>query len=207
MQRNAFVTLLILIFITTACGQPTSEQPEPSPPTEIAATPAPTETPSPTDTPERVESGFYTHGESGWAPVYQDEMTVPVFLPEDMVGGDLDMMQRMQYGYFAAFDPDTNILTAHINVPPGALFRKLDFQLRDDQNVICLPDTVSSTPIEDIQFMPNNGSVSFPAGTGKQAISDIEKDLHDGVYLVIVLPEAVTQDIANPVSQLAMVCP
>lgn len=206
MRKQTIIVLFLLAGLVLGCS--------PSPEQQATDTPAPTEiptaepTPEPTATIERIESGFYTRSENGWQVVYEDEMTMPVILPEDMTGGDLDFFQVMQYGFFKIFQADSDILSAYIEVPPGGLFRVVDFAVSSDQTVICLPPTVGDgTPVETIKFMPENGKVNFPPGPGNSTLFDLLPNLNDFVYTVIVINKTETPEQVTSISQIAMLCP
>ena len=80
-------------------------------------------------------------------------MNFPVFLPEEMVGGDMENFQLVQYGYFSDYGGGSLMLTMRVKVEPGELYRTLQFQLSEDKKVSCLPETLSDTPISDARFM------------------------------------------------------
>lgn len=203
MKNKPVIVLLTLSILIAACGQaPTPEPTATVPPTEV-----PTPEPQPTATEVHVESGFYAYSDDGWMPIFEDEMTGPIFLPEEMFGGDTAAMQLVQYGYFSAYDAKSMIMSAYAKVLPGELYRKIDFQLSENQNVICLPEKIDDLSISELSFGPTNGNVSFPPGPGNQLFGDVLSALNDNSYSVIVLESPVDSEIANPVHQLAMVCP
>ena len=208
MNIKDIIVLLTLSILTASCSS--AELPaatEAPAPTQVP-TEAPTEEPQPTAKIERVESGFYRRTDAGWTPIYEDEMTSPVFLPEELTGGDLDFFQMVQYGYFSDYQADLSVLSAYVEVPPGGLFRMLDFAVSSDQIVNCLPQTIGDdTPIGGIKIMPVNGSVNFPSGPGNKSISDLLPAINDYTYVVLVLRAAVNADAVNPLNQLAMLCP
>lgn len=208
MNIKPSIALFIFILIISSCSRPTPSLPTAT--VQPTSQPTLTQTPEPQPSPtiEHIETGFYTLSEKGWQPVYEGEMTGPVFLPDDFVGGDLDMFQIMQYGYFADYDSENEILSAYIELPPGGYFQIIDLDLNGLENVTCLPEIVSDdTPIEKVKFMPTNGKVNFPSGSASTAWPDILPMLDDTVYLVAVLETAVSADNPNPLAQLAMVCP
>jgi hypothetical protein len=208
MNKNLIITLLTLSLLAAACSQPSAPLPTETALPVVEPTKSPTIQPQPTATEERIESGFYTRVDGSWNLLYEDEITGPVLLPEDLTGGDLAPMQLVQYGYFAAYDAESAILTAYTGDLFGGMFRKIKFQLSDDQPVTCLPETVGDgTPITNIKFMPNNGKVSFPPGPGNTKFANILPAMDDSVRLVMVLDAAVTADAVNPLQQLAMICP
>ena len=196
-------SLISVLILINAC----SPEPDPAPTETPVATEAPTETPEATATEERVESGFYTNASGSWAPIYTDEMTGPVFLPEDMTGGDMDMMQLVQSGYYSDYDPDSMVLTIYAAVPPGGTYRLIEVQLTANQIVICLPEKVGDTAIENLSYMPSGGKVNFPPGPGNQSIADIAEEISDQSFTVVILSEPVNDEAINPANQLAMVCP
>jgi hypothetical protein len=206
MRKQTIVVLFLLAGLILGC----SPTPEPQATASAEPTEVPTSepTPEPTDTIERIESGFYTRSENGWQVVYEDEMIMPIILPEEMTGGDLDFFQVMQYGYFKIFQADNDILSAYIEVPPGGIYRVLDFAVSSDQTVICLPPTVGDrTPVENIKFKPDNSKVNFPPGPGNKTLFDLLPNLSDGIYTVIVIKDTFTPKAVSTISQIAMLCP
>jgi len=202
-KKVIIISLLLIPALISAC----SPAPAPEPTDTPVPTEAPTPTPEPTATEERVESGFYTNAGGAWAPIYDDEMTGPVFLPEDMVGGDMDVFQLVQSGYFNAYEADSMVLSMYASVPPGGIFRVLEIQLAENQTVICLPEKVGDTKIEKLSYMPSGGRVNFPPGPGNQSLADVAAELTGETYIVVILSEPVSGEAVNPASQLAMVCP
>ena len=208
MHKQSIIGLILVSLFVCSCGQSSAPLPTDTPtPTEIP-TEEPTPEPQPTATAERVESGFYARQDGIWQIVYEDEMTGPVILPEELTGGSLAEMQQVQYGYFANYDAETNVLTAYTSVLLGGLYRMISFQLADDQTVVCLPETVGDdVAIDTIKFMPTNGKVGFPPGPGHKRINELLLVMHEGVYTVFVLETSINAAAINPLNQLAMVCP
>lgn len=208
MHKQSVMILILASFIVNGCGQAAVALPTDTPaPTEIS-TEVPTSEPSPTATPERVASGFYARQDGEWQMLYEDEMTGPVILPEELTGGSLAEMQQVQYGYYADYDAETKVLKAYTAVLLGGLYRMISYQLTDDQAVICLPETVGDdVAIDTIKFMPTNGKVGFPPGPGNKRISELVPEMHDGVYTVFVLETTIDAAAINSLNQLAMVCP
>ncbi len=197
---------LIILFLFTAflsaCGP--------------AATPAPTATPLPTSTPEpeptptevRVESSYLIYVDDAWTPLFEDELgSYPFFLPEDM-GGDMGLDNQMiQYGYFAAYQSDSNVLTIYARLLLSDVYRRIELQMADGEKAACLPESVEDTPMEQIHFLYNNGNVGFPPGDGSVVFGDVAASLNDRTYFVVVLDESIQADSVNAVSKLALVCP
>jgi hypothetical protein len=102
---------------------------------------------------------------------------------------------------------ETSVLTAYSSVLLGGLYRMISFQLADDQTVICLPATVGDDVVIDtIKFMPTNGKVGLPPGSGNKRIAELLSVLHDGVNTVFVLEKSINAAAINTLNQLAMVC-
>jgi hypothetical protein len=210
MNKRTFTiaTLLFIIsMITASCaGSTPSNQVVPTEMPDVDPTTAPTPQPQPTATPARLESGYLTLGNDGFVPIYQDELT-PFFLPEEMVGGDMENFQLIQNGYFVSYNTETAILTMNARVMVANMYRPLRFQLNTEQKVICLPETVAGTPITDLSYMISNGKVSFPPGPGEISFLDILPDLTDSSYFVIVLADTVQPEQTNETTMIAAVCP
>lgn len=197
------IFLLFFVLLLSACSQ-TSEL---EPTITDVPTAVPTLEPEPTPTETRIESGFYNFLDEKWSPIYIDEMTAPVFLPEEMVGGDMENFQKVQYGYFVSYSVESNLFTMRSKVMPGEIFRDLLFQLEENQDVICLPETIGDTPIQNITFMYSNGTVEFPFGNGTRQLNDFLPILSDRSYFVIELTEPVHAETPNLVSVVAAICP
>ena len=123
--------LIFLFFcavLMSACGP--AATPEPT------ATPLPTSTPEPEPTPTevRVESNYLIYVNDAWTPLFEDELgSYPFFLPEDM-GGDMGLDNQMiQYGYFADYQPDSNVLTIYARLLLSDVYRRIELQLADGQ--------------------------------------------------------------------------
>ena len=199
--------LFTISMITASCaGSPPSNQVAPTETPVVDLTVAPKPEPQPTAPPVRVESGYLTLSNDGLIPVFQDELA-PFFLPEDMVGRDIDNFQLIQNGYFASYDSATSILSMNARVMVANMYRPLNFQLNQEQKVTCLPETVGDTPIADLSYMISNGKVSFPPGPGEKSFDEILPYLTDASYLVIVLSEIVQSDQPNPATSVAAICP
>lgn len=196
------VFLFLCAVLLSACGP--AATPEPT------ATPLPTSTPEPEPTPTevRVESSYLIYVDDAWTPLFEDELgSYPFFLPEDM-GGDMGLDNQMiQYGYFADYQPESNILTIYARLLLSDVYRKVELQLSDGQKAACLPQTLGDTCIEDITIMYNNGNVGFPPGDGTVIFSDIVSTLDNRTYFVVVLDDPIQADSVNAVSKLALVCP
>ncbi len=202
MKKHLFITTLLALLVLNAC----SSAPEPQP----TVTPIPTEIqtpePQPTATEVRVETGFYALAEDGWAVVYEDELNSPIFLPEDMLGGNVEDAQLIQYGYFIGFDAETSVMTLRVRVMPGVFYRDLEFLVDEGLMVTCLPEMINDTPIQDITFMAGK-TLSFPPGPGKQPLADILPELNENSYLVPVLAAPVQAQEPNEIFILAGICP
>jgi hypothetical protein len=208
-KRSIVISAILFTYsmISTSCaGSPPSNQVAPTETPLVEPTIAPTPQPQPTATPARLESGYLTLTNDGLIPVFQDELA-PFFLPEDMVGGDMDNFQLIQNGYFASYDSATSILSMNARVMVANMYRPLNFQLNQGQKVSCLPETVGDTPIADLSYMISNGKVSFPPGPGEKSFDEILPYLTDASYLVVVLSEIVQPDQPNPATSVAAICP
>ena len=210
MIKRTFTISAILFsisMITASCaGLTPSNKVIPTETSVVDPTIAPTPEPQPTATLARVESGYLTLTNGSLIPIFQDELA-PFFLPEDLVGGDMDNFQLIQNGYFSSYDAATAILSMNARVMVANLYRPLNFQLNQGQKVTCLPETVGDTPIADLSYMISNGKVSFPSGPGEKSFDEILPYLTDASYLVIVLSEIVQSDQPNPATSVAAVCP
>ena len=203
MSKNTVFLIVILLFtgILTACGP--------------AATPEPTALPIPTNTPEpeatatavRVDSGLLIYGADGWTTLYEDEITSPFFLPEDMSGDMALNNQMIQYGYFSDYQPDINVLTIYARLLLANFYRPVQLQLTDGQKAACLPEAIEDTSIEDITFLYSNSGVGFPPGSGSVVFGDVASTLNDRTYFVVVLDEPIQADSINAVTKLGLVCP
>jgi len=136
----SFLFILITVVLLSACAQPA---PEP--------TPVPTLEPSPqpTATAVRVESDYYSYADGTWTKYYEDELTFPFMLPEDMEEGSSQEYQLIQRGYFASYDEGTQVLTMRSLVILARIFRDVQFQMDENITVSCLPASIDGTPIED----------------------------------------------------------
>ena len=206
MNPKTNAAFLIILIMTSACGQPNTVEPvDFEIPTEISAS-VPTAEPLPTATDTRLESGYFTFDNENSVPVYQDELT-PFFLPEDMTGGDMENFQLIQYGYFRSYDSESLELIMLSRIMTGNMYRELQIQLDENQKITCLPETLGDTPITDLNFPISNGDVSFPSGPGERQFNDILPNLTKTSYFVIVLTETVQADQINSVKSIAGICP
>ncbi|MDK2980839.1 MAG: hypothetical protein PWQ55_1186 [Chloroflexota bacterium] len=194
--------LLLCTLLLSACGP--AATPEPT------ATPLPTNTPEPEPTPTevRIESSYLIYADDAWTPLFEDELgSYPFFLPEEMMGDMAVDNQMIQYGYFAGFDTDSNVLTLYARLLLSDVYRKVELQLADRQQAACLPEAIEDTPIEKLSFMYNNGNVGFPPGDGTVVFSEVAPALSERSYFVVVLSDPIQPDEINAVSKLALVCP
>jgi len=212
MHTSKFTILIALLttaLLICGCAQPAASPDivEEAAKEIVVPTEIPTQEPQPTATETRIESGFFTYIGNVWATVYEDEMTFPVFLPEEMMGGDMENFQLVQYGFFSDYDTANLVLTIRAKVEPGELYRTLEFQLEEGQKISCLPETLSDTPISDVRFMVSNGKVKFPNGMSQAAFSDILPALTDSSYMVVELAEMVQAETPNIITMHASICP
>ena len=197
---SSLLFILITVVLLSACAQPALE-PTPVPTQE------PTLKPQPTATEARLESDYYSYTDGIWTKYYQDELTFPFMLPEDMEEGSSQQYQMIQSGYFAAFDAETQVLTMRSLVVLARIYRDLQFQLVENMQVSCLPFSLNDTPIQDLKFMYSKNGVGFPPGPGNQPLADILPFLTTDTYIVLVLTDPVDPNAVNPVAQLAAICP
>ncbi len=194
----SFLFILITVVLLSACAQPA---PEP--------TPVPTLEPSPPPpaTAVRVESDYYSYADGTWTKYYEDELTFPFMLPEDMEEGSSQEYQLIQRGYFASYDEGTQVLTMRSLVILARIFRDVQFQMDENITVSCLPASIDGTPIEDIHFMYSEKGVGFPPGAGNARFSDLLPALTTDTYMVLILTDPVDPAAINQISQIAAVCP
>ena len=199
-QIKGFLFLILACGITllSACGTPA---PEPT------ATPAPTEAPQPTATEARVESAYFSYTDGEWSRLFEDELSFPFFLPEEMDKASSQNYQMIQTGYFAAYDPATQVLTMRSLVIMAKIYREVLFQLDENLTVSCLPADIDGTPIEEISYLYSENGVGFPPGPGKQKLGDVISDFSTDTYMVLILDAPVDPQAVNLVKQVAAVCP
>ncbi len=197
-RKLLFLTLACGIILFSACGTPT---PEPT------ATPEPTEEPQPTATEARVESAYFSYNDGEWLRLYEDELNFPFFLPEEMDEASSQNYQMIQTGYFAAYDPATQILTMRSLVIMAKIYREVQFQLDESLTVACLPAEVNGTAMEELRFMYSAKGVGFPPGPGNRKVSEIIAGFNSDTYMVLILEAPVDPQSINLVKQIAAICP
>ena len=197
-RKLLFLTLACSIILFSACGTPT---PEPT------ATPEPTEEPQPTATEARVESAYFSYTDGEWSRLFEDELSFPFFLPEEMDEASSQNYQMIQTGYFAAYDPAAQVLTMRSLVIMAKIYREVQFQLDENLIVSCLPADIDGTPIEEISYLYSENGVGFPPGPRKQKLGDVISDFSTDTYMVLILDAPVDPQAVNLVKQVAAVCP
>ena len=195
---SSLLFILITVVLLSACAQPA---PEP--------TPVPTLEPSPqpTATAVRVESDYYSYADGTWTKYYEDELTFPFFLPEDMEEESSQQYQMIQTGYFSAYDQTTRTLNMRVQVILARIFRDVQFQVDENTTVSCLPASIDGTPIEDIHYMYSAKGVGFPPGPGNQKLSALLPSMTTDTYMVLILTDPVDPAVVNQVTQIAAICP
>jgi len=190
--------ILIPVVLLSACAQ---AAPEP--------TPVPTLEPSPqpTATAVRVESDYYSYTDGVWTRFYQDELTFPFMLPEDMEESSSQQYQMIQTGYFSAYDQATQTLNMRAQVVLARIFREVQFQVDENTTVSCLPASIDGNPIEDIHYMYSEKGVGFPPGPENQKLSDLLPLMTADTYMVLILTDPVDPAALNSVTQIAAICP
>lgn len=201
-MKNRSSSFLLIVLITvvllSACTQPA---PEPTPvPTLVPS-------PQPTATAVRVESDYYSYADGVWTRYYQDELTFPFMLPEDMEESSSQQYQMIQTGYFSAYDQATQTLNMRAQVILARIFREVQFQVDENITVSCLPASIDGNPIEDIHYMYSEKGVGFPPGPGNQKLSDLLPSLTADTYMVLILTNPVDPAAVNQVTQIAAICP
>jgi len=195
-----FIILASTLVFLSACVNPVRE-PTPMPTAE------PTPEPQPTATEARVESDYYSYIEGVWTRYYEDELTFPFFLPEEMEGGDSQNYQMIQSGYFAAFDAETQVITMRTLVIMAKIYREVQFQLDENLTVACLPAEVNGTAMEELRFLYSAKGVGFPPGAGNYKVSEIIAGFNSDTYMVLILEAPVDPQAINLVEQIAAICP
>ncbi|MHB8807117.1 MAG: hypothetical protein ACYC59_06000 [Anaerolineaceae bacterium] len=201
-QNRAFLFIILastLVFLS-ACVNPVRE-PTPIPTAE------PTPEPQPTATEARVESDFYSYNEGVWTRYFEDELTFPFFLPEEMEGGDTQNYQMIQSGYFAAFDTETQVVSMRTLVIMAKMYREVQFQLDENLTVACLPAEVDGTAMEELRFLYSAKGVGFPPGAGNHKVGEIIAGFNSDTYMVLILEAPVDPQAINLVKQIAAICP
>lgn len=197
-RASLFLILACGITLLSACGTPA---PEPT------ATPVPTEEPQPTATEVRVESNYFAYTDGEWTRFYEDELSFPFFLPEDMDEASSQNYQMIQTGYFAAYDPAAQVLTMRSLVIMAKIYREVQFQLDENLTVSCLPADIDGTPIEEISYLYSENGVGFPPGPGNQKVGDVISNFSTDTYIVLILDAPVDPQAVNLVKQIAAICP
>lgn len=203
MKQNracSFIVLASTLVFLSACVNPVSDL-TPIPTAE------PTPEPQPTATEVRVESDYSSYNEGVWTRYYEDELTFPFFLPEDMDGDDSQNYQMIQSGYFAAYDAETQVVTMRALVIMARIYREVQFQLDESLTVACLPAEVNGTPMEELRFMYSTKGVGFPPGAGNHKVGEIIAGFNSDTYMVLILEAPVDPQAINLVKQIAAICP
>lgn len=201
-QNRAFIFIILastLVFLS-ACVNPVRE-PTPMPTAE------PTPEPQPTATEARVESDYYSYNEGVWTRYFEDELTFPFFLPEEMEEDSSQNYQMIQSGYFAAFDAETQVVSMRTLVIMAKMYREVQFQLDENLTVACLPAEVDGTAMEELRFLYSAKGVGFPPGAGNYKVSEIIADFNNDTYMVLILEAPVDPQAINLVKQIAAICP
>jgi len=202
-RKFFFITLTLLLVFLSACGTTPQAIPEPT----AIPTSAATSTPQATATQARVESDYYFYQDENWVRLYEDEITFPFFLPEDMQADGSENYQMIQSGYFADYDADTQVLSMRALVILAKMYREVQFQLDESLSVSCLPAEVNGTPIEDLSFIYSAKGVGFPPGPGSTAFEEVVARLNTDTYMVLILDAPVDPQAVNNVVRIAAVCP
>ena len=203
---TVFLFLLVpcSLVLLSACG-PTTPEATPQP-TAIPTSEA-TSTPQATPTETRVESDFYFYRDGEWVRLYEDEITFPFLLPEDMQPEGSENYQMIQTGYFAAYDSDTQVMSMRALVIMAKMYREVQFQMDEGMVVFCLPAQINDTPIEEISYLYNEKGVGFPPGPGNTTLGEIVSAFDTDTYMVLILDAPVDPLAINMVVRIAAICP
>ena len=203
MKQNrtfSFIILASTLVFLSACVNPVRE-PTPMPTAE------PTPEPQPTATEARVESDYYAYNEGVWTRYFEDELTFPFFLPEEMEEDSSQNYQMIQSGYFVAFDAETQVVSMRTLVIMAKVYREVQFQLDENLTVACLPAEVNGTAMEELRFLYSAKGVGFPPGAGNYKVSEIIAGFNSDTYMVLILEAPVDPQAINLVKQIAAICP